>query len=183
MSELFPGFTTRHIATSGAEIHCEFGGSGPPLLLLHGYPQTHAIWHRIAPRLAERFNARASREIEGIRDFIILHYRLNERGDPFWRDHREARLPDSLSERIALFEEAAHALQDSHDLFRVDSWVQVMLGQRLTPLGYHPAAKLVPEAQLRDSLASLSSNIARAVDVMRTHEASLRGFAAVESGP
>jgi len=55
MSELFPGFTTRRIATSGAEIHCEFGGSGPPLLLLHGYPQTHAIWHRIAPRLAERF--------------------------------------------------------------------------------------------------------------------------------
>jgi len=55
MSELFPDFTTRRIATSGAEIHCEFGGSGPPLLLLHGYPQTHAMWHRIAPRLAERF--------------------------------------------------------------------------------------------------------------------------------
>ncbi len=55
MSELFPGFTTRRVATSSAEIHCEFGGSGPPLLLLHGYPQTHAMWHRIAPRLAERF--------------------------------------------------------------------------------------------------------------------------------
>src|SRR5437867_4900453 len=55
MSELFPGFTTRRVATSGAEIHCEFGGSGRPLLLLHGYPQTHAIWHKIAPRLAERF--------------------------------------------------------------------------------------------------------------------------------
>ena len=55
MSELFPGFTTRRVATSSAEIHCEVGGSGPPLLLLHGYPQTHAIWHRIAPRLAQRF--------------------------------------------------------------------------------------------------------------------------------
>ena len=54
MSELFPGFTTRHVATAGARIHCEVGGSGPPLLLLHGYPQTHAMWHRIAPRLAER---------------------------------------------------------------------------------------------------------------------------------
>src|SRR3954462_2950160 len=51
---LFPGFATRRIATSGAEIACVIGGNGPPLLLLHGYPQTHAMWHRIAPRLAER---------------------------------------------------------------------------------------------------------------------------------
>ena len=52
---LFPGFASRRIATSGAEIQCVIGGSGPPLLMLHGYPQTHAMWHRIAPRLAERF--------------------------------------------------------------------------------------------------------------------------------
>jgi haloacetate dehalogenase len=55
MSELFPGFSTRRIRTSGAEIQCEFGGSGPPLLLLHGYPQTHAMWHRIAPALAQTY--------------------------------------------------------------------------------------------------------------------------------
>ena len=52
MAELFPGFMSRRIATSGAEIQCVVGGSGPPLLLLHGYPQTHAMWHKIAPRLA-----------------------------------------------------------------------------------------------------------------------------------
>ena len=52
---LFPGFRSREIETSGARIRCVAGGSGPPLLLLHGYPQTHAMWHRIAPRLAERF--------------------------------------------------------------------------------------------------------------------------------
>src|SRR5437763_16122361 len=52
---LFPGFATRRIATSGAEIACVIGGGGPPLLLLHGYPQTHAMWHKIAARLAERF--------------------------------------------------------------------------------------------------------------------------------
>jgi len=52
---LFPGFATRRITTSGAEIACVIGGKGPPLLLLHGYPQTHAMWHRVAPRLAERF--------------------------------------------------------------------------------------------------------------------------------
>jgi haloacetate dehalogenase len=52
---LFPGFATRRIAGEGAEIQALIGGSGPPLLLLHGYPQTHAMWHRIAPRLAAHF--------------------------------------------------------------------------------------------------------------------------------
>ena len=52
---LFPGFDSRRIGGAGASVHAVIGGSGPPLLLLHGYPQTHAMWHRIAPRLAERF--------------------------------------------------------------------------------------------------------------------------------
>ena len=52
---LFPGFETRKIQTSGAIIHTLRGGSGPPLLLIHGYPQTHVEWHKIAPELARQF--------------------------------------------------------------------------------------------------------------------------------
>jgi haloacetate dehalogenase len=52
LPDLYPGFETRRIKTAGAEIHCRIGGSGPPLVLLHGYPQTHVTWHRIAPELA-----------------------------------------------------------------------------------------------------------------------------------
>src|SRR5215471_2280782 len=52
---LFPGFESRRIKTSGATIHTLHGGSGPPLLLVHGYPQTHVEWHKIAPRLAQKF--------------------------------------------------------------------------------------------------------------------------------
>lgn len=55
LPELFPGFETRTFTTSGAEIFARIGGSGPPLLLLHGYPQSHACWHKIAPGLAEAF--------------------------------------------------------------------------------------------------------------------------------
>ncbi len=49
---LFPGFEARRIRTSGARIHLVAGGEGPPVLLLHGYPQTHAMWHKVAPQLA-----------------------------------------------------------------------------------------------------------------------------------
>lgn len=56
LPELFPGFTMRTVETSGAQIFMRLGGEGPPLLLLHGYPQTHAMWHRVAPKLAEHFS-------------------------------------------------------------------------------------------------------------------------------
>jgi haloacetate dehalogenase len=52
---LFPGFERRQIQTSGATINVLRGGRGAPLLLIHGYPQTHVEWHKIAGKLAERF--------------------------------------------------------------------------------------------------------------------------------
>ena len=51
--DLFPGFASHWIDTEAGRIFARAGGSGPPVVLLHGFPQTHAIWHRIAPRLAE----------------------------------------------------------------------------------------------------------------------------------
>lgn len=52
---LFPGFHLLDVQTSGARIRVRTGGEGPPLLLLHGYPQTHALWHKVAGRLKRRF--------------------------------------------------------------------------------------------------------------------------------
>lgn len=53
--DFFPGFTLEHVAVSEGELRLRRGGEGPPLLLLHGNPQTHAMWHRVAPRLARHY--------------------------------------------------------------------------------------------------------------------------------
>jgi haloacetate dehalogenase len=53
---LFPGFVDVDVDVGDTTIHAVRGGAGPPVLLLHGYPQTHVMWHRVAPWLAERFS-------------------------------------------------------------------------------------------------------------------------------
>jgi haloacetate dehalogenase len=57
---LFAGFDTRDLSTPRGTVHAAVGGDGPPLLLLHGYPQTHLMWHAVAPALAERFTVVAA---------------------------------------------------------------------------------------------------------------------------
>src|SRR6266446_10915830 len=57
---MFEGFTRTDIDVPGVRIHLRHGGSGPPLLLLHGNPLTHVMWHKIAPRLAEEFTVVAA---------------------------------------------------------------------------------------------------------------------------
>ncbi len=56
LADLFPGFATHWIDIDAGRFFVRSQGSGPPLLLLHGYPQTHVEWHKIAPQLAERFS-------------------------------------------------------------------------------------------------------------------------------
>src|SRR6184192_2755131 len=64
---MFEGFERRDITVNGVRLHVRAGGSGPALLLLHGHPQTHVMWHKIAPRLAEHFTV-VARYLRGYGD-------------------------------------------------------------------------------------------------------------------
>lgn len=55
LADLFPGYASEWIATRNGRVFARVGGNGPPLLLLHGFSETHVMWHRVAPHLAERF--------------------------------------------------------------------------------------------------------------------------------
>lgn len=60
IEKYFPGFSVQRVATPDVDIHTVVGGSGPPLLLLHGWPQNLLEWHRIARQLAEHFTVVAT---------------------------------------------------------------------------------------------------------------------------
>jgi tryptophan halogenase len=133
----------------------------------------------ISPAVAKRYNDLAAGELERIRDFIILHYKATERDDSaFWRRCRDMAVPDSLAERIALFREGGVAFQASEDLFRVDSWVQVMLGQRIEPRRWHAMAAMMSAAQLGQALGDLRTNISGAVARLPRHEDFLESYCA-----
>lgn len=125
----------------------------------------------ISEAIADHYNDYAVRELERIRDFIVLHYKLTERDDSdFWRARCDMAIPDSLAQRIEVFRENGLAYQETDDLFRVDSWLQVMLGQRLQPKGYHHMGRLMTDDQLKTALNGLQANISRAVSQMPTHQ-------------
>ena len=132
----------------------------------------------LAPALADRFNDQTRWEWEHVRDFLIMHYKLTDRDDSsFWRRCRDMPIPDSLAARIALFREAAMAHQGPDELFRIDSWVQVMMGQGIEPEGYHHIARTMPPEQLSEALGNLRQEIAARLAPMPSHQEFLRRYA------
>ena len=79
-------------------------------------------------------------------------------------------IPDTLTHRIELFKQSAYAFQGADELFRVDSWTQVMLGQRIMPKSYHHAARLLSEQDLTKFLAEYRASIAQTVSRMPVHQ-------------
>ncbi|MEN9873844.1 MAG: hypothetical protein RL186_741, partial [Pseudomonadota bacterium] len=109
-----------------------------------------------------------------IRDFLVLHYHLNQRTDsPFWRDVREMEVPESLTQKMDLFAANARICHDKRDLFSDPSWLQVMIGQNLMPKGYHPMAANLSNEELRSFLSDIKRTIIATTNPMPSHEAFL----------
>jgi tryptophan halogenase len=116
------------------------------------------------------FNAQSRFQWERIRDFIILHYHLNQRGDSgFWRHCAAMDLPGVLREKIDLYRSHGRLFRFNNELFTETSWLQVMAGQNLLPQGSHPLAALQPEDSVHDYLEAVHRAVVGSVALMSGH--------------
>jgi tryptophan 7-halogenase len=119
----------------------------------------------------EEYNRQAWNEIEYIRDFIVLHYHVTQREDsPFWRACKRMEIPASLAHRISLFRETARVFRAPNELFGENSWIQVMLGQGITPESHHTAADLMGDAELSGFLNDIKMQVDRTVAQLPSHQ-------------
>ena len=126
----------------------------------------------VQPADVDEFNLQSKRELEHIRDFIVLHYHVNARTDSaLWKHVREMRIPESLQHRIALFRETGRVFRPSDELFAENSWIQVMMGQGITPERYHPVADLMGREELARFLGDIHLKVSRTVASLPSHQA------------
>ena len=125
----------------------------------------------ITPVIIDRYNEIAALEFERIRDFLILHYHATERADsPFWNYCRTMPIPDDLRATIDLFKDGGRYFRRGDELFGQVSWVQVMLGQRIVPAGWHPMVNQMSDADLRAFVNHVKSVVASCVEAMPMHQ-------------
>ncbi|MFO1253414.1 MAG: tryptophan halogenase family protein [Inhella sp.] len=127
----------------------------------------------------EEFNRQAAKDIEHIRDFIVLHYHVTERDDSsLWRHVRTMEIPATLRHRIELFRESGRVFRPADELFAENSWIQVMLGQGITPRAYHPVADLMGLSELTQFLEGIHSQVERTVASLPSHQEYVERFCA-----
>ncbi|MDR7269955.1 tryptophan halogenase [Pelomonas saccharophila] len=123
----------------------------------------------------DEYNAQTQAEYERIRDFVILHYHATERDDsPFWTQCRTMAVPDTLRRKMALFRSNGRLFHDGKELFADSSWLQVLIGQRIDPRGYHPLADGMALDQVQGMADSIEQLMRRCVESMPTHEAFIK---------
>lgn len=130
------------------------------------FPQGEISQHQV-----DEYNTQVIDEMDNVRNFIILHYHATQRDDsPFWRYCKNMEIPQELEHRINLFRETgALPLQDS-ELFRIDSWTQVMLGQHIMPESYHPIVDMMKTEDLQHFLENLKKKVRHEVAQVPSHQ-------------
>jgi len=117
------------------------------------------------------YNRQTDFEMERIRDFLILHYALNNRAEPFWHACREMALPDTLTHKLELFAANGRITREHEELFTEVGWLQVLIGQGAQPQGYHPIADTIEAGDLAEYMRAIELLYAREADAMPDHAA------------
>jgi tryptophan halogenase len=135
----------------------------------------------VSERDIAEFNDQQFTDMEQIRDFLILHYKVTERRDSqFWRHCAALPMPDSLEQKIELFRETGRVFRKNEELFVENSWVQVMMGQGIMPQSYHPIATRLRADELDKFLTMLRESVARTVAGLPDHQTYIARYCAAQ---
>ncbi|QIR14901.1 tryptophan halogenase family protein [Shewanella aestuarii] len=116
------------------------------------------------------FNQQTKLEMDNIRDFIILHYKVTDREDSrFWRYCKNMPIPASLQHRIDMFSQSGKVYKYGNELFGESSWIQVMMGQGIMPKEYHPIVDVMEKDELSNFLNNIKTTAKRKVDTLPPH--------------
>ncbi len=118
----------------------------------------------------DRYNKIFEFEFGRVRDFLLLHYTHTEREGAFWEHCRNIPLTDSLQEKIELFRSHGRILREETELFPVQSWLFVMIGQNIIPRGYDPLVDTLEPAKIKATLDGTRTLIKRCADSMPMHQ-------------
>ena len=119
----------------------------------------------------DEYNRLTTLEYEQARDFLILHYKLTQRDDSaFWRQCQNMTIPDSLMNKIELFKVAGRVFRRDDDLFTIDSWLAVMLGQGILPHAYDPLVDSIPASDVERFVRHCKDMIRRTAAGMPLHQ-------------
>ena len=119
----------------------------------------------------DEFNRQMDSEFRFIRDFIILHYHVTERTDSaFWRRCRDMEIPGKLKDRLDLFRDTGLVFEAEFDIFRENSWTQVMMGQGIEPQSYHPIVDMMGEQELRRFMQVQGQRVDHVLKQLPTHQ-------------
>jgi tryptophan halogenase len=122
--------------------------------------------------------------MEHIRDFIILHYKVTNRADSdFWNHVRTMEVPASLQHRIDMFRESGRVFRVPNELFAENSWIQVMLGQGLTPGQHHHIADLMDDVELNGFLEEIRGRVERTLAQLPQHADYVARYCKAEAPP